>query len=70
MRPPPSARSTEINCGIYCADPAVLMASLKKLRPNNAQGEYYLTDAVHALIARGVTVVALESRRLTERSSA
>ena len=49
----------EINCGIYCADPAVLMASLKKIRPNNAQGEYYLTDAVHALIAKGATVVAL-----------
>ena len=53
-------RITEINCGIYCADPAVLMASLKKIRPDNAQGEYYLTDAVHALIAKGETVVALK----------
>ena len=50
----------EINCGIYCADMSVLMASLKKLRPDNAQGEYYLTDAVHALIAKGGTVVALK----------
>jgi len=53
-------RLTEINCGIYCADPAVLMASLKKIRPDNAQGEYYLTDAVHALIAKGETVAALK----------
>jgi bifunctional UDP-N-acetylglucosamine pyrophosphorylase/glucosamine-1-phosphate N-acetyltransferase len=52
-------RITEINCGIYCADPSVLMPLLKKLRPNNAQGEYYLTDAVHALIAKGAAVVAL-----------
>jgi bifunctional UDP-N-acetylglucosamine pyrophosphorylase/glucosamine-1-phosphate N-acetyltransferase len=50
---------TEINCGIYCADPAMLMAALKKIRPNNAQREYYLTDAVHALIAKGLPVVAL-----------
>ena len=50
----------EINCGIYCADPAVLLSLLKKLRPDNAQGEYYLTDAVHALIAKGSTVVALK----------
>ncbi len=50
----------EINCGIYCADPAALLSLLKKLRPNNAQGEYYLTDAVHALIAKGSTVVALK----------
>ena len=50
----------EINCGIYCADPAILLALLKKVRPNNAQGEYYLTDAVHALIAKGANVVALK----------
>jgi bifunctional UDP-N-acetylglucosamine pyrophosphorylase/glucosamine-1-phosphate N-acetyltransferase len=50
---------TEINCGIYCADSTALMASLQKVKPNNAQGEYYLTDAVHALIAKGAAVVAL-----------
>jgi bifunctional UDP-N-acetylglucosamine pyrophosphorylase/glucosamine-1-phosphate N-acetyltransferase len=35
------------------------MAALKKIRPDNAQREYYLTDAVHALIAKGLPVVAL-----------
>lgn len=48
----------EINCGIYCADAAKLLKLLRGLRPDNAQGEYYLTDAVHELIARGETVVA------------
>jgi bifunctional UDP-N-acetylglucosamine pyrophosphorylase/glucosamine-1-phosphate N-acetyltransferase len=48
----------EINCGIYCADAATLLKVLRGLKPNNAQGEYYLTDAVHTLIARGATVVA------------
>ncbi len=50
----------EINCGIYCAQGSVLMPLLKKLRPDNAQGEYYLTDAIHALIAKGEAVVALK----------
>lgn len=53
-------RISEINCGIYCADHAALVASLRKIRPNNAQKEYYLTDAVHALIRRGEVVVALK----------
>jgi bifunctional UDP-N-acetylglucosamine pyrophosphorylase/glucosamine-1-phosphate N-acetyltransferase len=52
-------RLGEINCGIYCADPGTLFALLRRLRPNNAQGEYYLTDAVHALIKKGATVSAL-----------
>jgi bifunctional UDP-N-acetylglucosamine pyrophosphorylase/glucosamine-1-phosphate N-acetyltransferase len=49
----------EINVGIYCADPAKLIPLLKKLRPNNAQGEIYLTDAVHRLIHMGEKVVAV-----------
>ena len=49
----------EINVGIYCAELADLAPALKRLRPNNAQGEYYLTDAVHDLIDRGKTVVAI-----------
>ena len=53
-------RIAEINCGIYCVEPSVLLPLLKKLRPDNAQGEYYLTDAVHALIAKGAAVVALK----------
>jgi bifunctional UDP-N-acetylglucosamine pyrophosphorylase/glucosamine-1-phosphate N-acetyltransferase len=60
-REPAQREIHEINCGIYCADPSALLASLKKLRPNNAQGEYYLTDAVHALIAKGGSVVALKA---------
>jgi bifunctional UDP-N-acetylglucosamine pyrophosphorylase/glucosamine-1-phosphate N-acetyltransferase len=59
-------RIPEINCGIYCANPAVLMPLLKKLRPDNAQGEYYLTDAVHALIAKGAAVVALKHQEPDE----
>lgn len=49
----------EINCGIYCVDPALLFPILRALRPDNAQGEYYLTDAVHRLISKGAKVTAL-----------
>ncbi len=36
----------EINVGVYCADAAFLLAALEQLRPNNAQGELYLTDII------------------------
>ena len=35
-----------INSGIYAFNSADLFAALKQVRPNNAQGEYYLTDVV------------------------
>ncbi len=52
-------RIREINCGIYCADPSKLLPVLARLRPTNVQREIYLTDAVHRLLARGVTVAAI-----------
>ena len=48
----------EINCGIYCTTAAKLLPVLRKLKPDNALGEYYLTDAVSALLARGEKVAA------------
>ena len=52
-------RIREINVGIYCADPKRLLPVLAKIRPNNVQREYYLTDAVHRLIQMGEKVVAV-----------
>ena len=65
----PSARSPRSTAASTAPTPSALLTSLKKLRPNNAQGEYYLTDAVHALIAKGETVVALQARGLRRASS-
>jgi bifunctional UDP-N-acetylglucosamine pyrophosphorylase/glucosamine-1-phosphate N-acetyltransferase len=48
----------EINCGVYCARISKLLPVLKELRPDNAQGELYLTDAVHKLLERGEEVAA------------
>ena len=35
-----------VNTGIYCIDRPFLATALQELKPDNAQGEYYLTDIV------------------------
>lgn len=39
----------EINSGIYCFESKELFTALEKISPNNAQGEYYLTDVLSIL---------------------
>jgi bifunctional UDP-N-acetylglucosamine pyrophosphorylase/glucosamine-1-phosphate N-acetyltransferase len=39
----------EVNAGMYAADTEKLRLAVAELKPNNAQGEYYLTDVVAAL---------------------
>jgi bifunctional UDP-N-acetylglucosamine pyrophosphorylase/glucosamine-1-phosphate N-acetyltransferase len=43
----------EINSGIYCFAAGKLFDALKKIHPNNTQGEYYLTDAPALLKSAG-----------------
>jgi bifunctional UDP-N-acetylglucosamine pyrophosphorylase/glucosamine-1-phosphate N-acetyltransferase len=43
----------EVNTSIYCFRRSVLAPSLRRLRPSNAQGEYYLTDVVAVLSEAG-----------------
>lgn len=43
----------EINSGMYVFDGTALKAALEKLTPNNAQGEYYLTDTLEILRNEG-----------------
>ncbi len=52
----------EVNAGVYAASRVALERALLELRPNNAQGEYYLTDCV-ALTARSSTVATLRGKR-------
>ena len=49
---------TEVNTGFYVVDAALLRAVVPRLQPTNAQGELYLTDAVHLALADGVPVQA------------
>jgi bifunctional UDP-N-acetylglucosamine pyrophosphorylase/glucosamine-1-phosphate N-acetyltransferase len=49
----------EINTSIYCFRQAVLAPALRRLSPENAQGEYYLTDVIEVLHDAGYPVVSL-----------
>ncbi len=44
---------TEANCPLYAVRAADLRRCLERLRNDNAQGQYYLTDMVEAISARG-----------------
>lgn len=52
-------RVREINSGTYCFRVVDLLAGLRRLRPNNAKGEYYITDVISDLVRRGRPVGAL-----------
>ncbi|MDD7179029.1 MAG: sugar phosphate nucleotidyltransferase, partial [Lachnospiraceae bacterium] len=50
--------SHEINSGMYIFDTAELKAALDLIRPNNAQGEYYLPDTLTIIKEKGLKVDA------------
>jgi bifunctional UDP-N-acetylglucosamine pyrophosphorylase/glucosamine-1-phosphate N-acetyltransferase len=49
----------EVNTSIYCFRRSLLAPALRRLSPENAQGEYYLTDVVEVLHTAGYPVVAM-----------
>ena len=49
----------EINSGIYCFDIEELLSALEKITPNNAQGEYYLTDVIKIMNDKGLKIGTL-----------
>ncbi len=52
-------RLTEVNMSCYVFDSRALLLALEKLRPDNAQGEYYITDCPGLLRKQGEKVLAL-----------
>lgn len=52
----------EYNAGVYVFDPHALLEGLEQLRPDNSQGEYYLTDVPGFLRARGDKVALYASQ--------
>ena len=52
-------RIDEVNTGVYCFDEAALRRHLTGLRPDNAQGELYLTDCIAAIVREGGAVEAV-----------
>src|ERR671925_1232800 len=53
---------TEINTSVYCFDGGRLWRALEQVRPENDQGEYYLTDVIGLLARAGgrIEAVAVE----------
>lgn len=49
----------EINTSIYCFRRGVLAPALRRLSPQNAQGEYYLTDVIEVLYDAGYNLVSM-----------
>jgi bifunctional UDP-N-acetylglucosamine pyrophosphorylase/glucosamine-1-phosphate N-acetyltransferase len=49
----------EINTSIYAFRRSVLAPALRRLSPDNAQGEYYLTDTIAVLHSAGYPVTSL-----------
>lgn len=49
----------EINTGIYCFEISALLKTLPRLQPQNAQGEYYLTDVIGLLREDGEKLATL-----------
>ena len=54
---------TEVNTSIYCFRRSVLAPALRRLSPDNAQGEYYLTDVVGVLYDAGYPVDVADGGR-------
>lgn len=52
-------RITEVNMSYYVFRTNDLLAALEEIRPNNIQGEYYITDVPGVLRRRGLPVRAL-----------
>jgi UDP-N-acetylglucosamine diphosphorylase/glucosamine-1-phosphate N-acetyltransferase len=57
---------TEINSGVYVIDADALFSSLDRVRNDNAQGEFYLTDVIGILRSEGRTVEAFPAERWEE----
>lgn len=63
---PEEAAIREINTGCYAFDSRLLFQALTQIRPNNSQGEYYLTDVPAILKAGGHCVIAAPKLTIEE----
>jgi bifunctional UDP-N-acetylglucosamine pyrophosphorylase/glucosamine-1-phosphate N-acetyltransferase len=56
---PDELEINEINTGIFCFRRGLLAPALRMVQPDNAQGEYYLTDVVEVLADAGHRVTSV-----------
>ncbi len=57
---------TEINTGLMAMPTQALKGWLGQLKPNNAQGEYYLTDVIGLAVSEGVPVLTTQAKHVWE----
>jgi bifunctional UDP-N-acetylglucosamine pyrophosphorylase/glucosamine-1-phosphate N-acetyltransferase/UDP-N-acetylglucosamine pyrophosphorylase len=60
---------TEVNLSCYVFDCKALLAALERLRPDNAQKEYYITDCPRIMLEAGQEVRALDILQPSESLS-
>jgi bifunctional UDP-N-acetylglucosamine pyrophosphorylase/glucosamine-1-phosphate N-acetyltransferase len=58
---PEELKINEINTGTFCFDKAALFAALAKVKAENAQQEYYLTDTLEIIRRQGLTAYAFQA---------
>lgn len=51
----------EVNTGVYLCDAAFLFEALSKVRSDNKQNEYYLTDIIGIAVSQGEHLVGVEA---------
>jgi bifunctional UDP-N-acetylglucosamine pyrophosphorylase/glucosamine-1-phosphate N-acetyltransferase len=56
----------EVNTSVYCFRRSLLAPALRRVEPENAQGEYYLTDVIEVLSGAGYAVEAVEAEDAIE----
>lgn len=59
-------RITEVNTGVMCCRAERLAGWLGRLKNDNAQGEYYLTDVIGMAVADGVKVTGIKAGNQVE----
>lgn len=52
---------TEVNTAVYCFRRSVLAPALRRLSPENAPGEYFLSDVIEVLVDAGYRAVSLSA---------
>jgi bifunctional UDP-N-acetylglucosamine pyrophosphorylase/glucosamine-1-phosphate N-acetyltransferase len=59
-------RITEINTGVYVAQADSLFRLLEEVKPDNAQGEYYLTDTARLAVQKRLPLLAVTAADSSE----
>ena len=58
---PEERKIAETNVGFYCFQAPGLFNALKRIRPNNRKGEYYITDVVEVMLSGGKRVSSVRT---------